>query len=226
MRSDSRRLDPASAPSDGADRTARARIRDAAIARFAEDGVAATSVRTIAAAAGVSAGLVLHHFGSKDGLRVACDQHVAALVRETKTDAMRAGPGLDPVAGLRQQGEGPPLLAYLARTLVDGSPHVAELIDEMVADAAEYVAEGERTGVLRPTEDRYGRAAVLTLWSLGALVLREHAQRLLDVDLAGDPAGSMRYFRPAAEILGVGVITEAAYEQMRLALEATKEEPR
>lgn len=226
MRSTDRAADRPADASDASDRTARARIRDAAIACFAEAGVAGTSVRTIAAAADVSAGLVLHHFGSKDGLRTACDQHVAALVRDTKTEAMRAGPGLDPVAGLRRQGEGPPLLAYLARTLVDGSPQVAELIDEMVADAAEYMAEGERTGVLRPTEDRYGRAAVLTLWSLGALVLREHAQRLLDVDLTGDPAGSMSYFRPAAEILGVGVITEAAYEQMRLALEATKEGPR
>jgi AcrR family transcriptional regulator len=219
-------LNMRSTSDDASDRTARARIRDAAIRCFAEDGVAGTSVRTIAAAADVSAGLVLHHFGSKEELRTACDRHVAALVRATKTDAMRAGPGLDPVAGLRQQGDGPPLLAYLARTLVDGSPHVAELIDEMVADAAEYMAEGERSGVLRPTEDRYGRAAVLTLWSLGALVLREHTQRLLGVDLTGDPAGAMPYFRPAAEILGEGVITEAAYEQMRRALEATKEEPR
>jgi AcrR family transcriptional regulator len=227
MRSVTRSTEPGAAvPSDGSDRTARARIRDAAIRCFAEAGVDATSVRTLAAAAEVSPGLVLHHFGSKDGLRVACDQHVAALVRRGKSEAMQAGPGLDPLAALREQGEGPPLLRYLARTLVDGSPHVAELIDEMVADAAEYMAEGERTGILRPTEDRYGRAAVLTLWSLGAVVLGEHAQRLLGVDLAGDPAAAIRYLRPAAEILGRGVITEAAYEPMRAGLEAAGEGPR
>src|SRR3712207_8086528 len=47
------------------DLTGRARIRDAAIRRFAVDGFG-TSVRAIAADAGVSPGLVIHHFGSKE----------------------------------------------------------------------------------------------------------------------------------------------------------------
>ena len=50
------------------DLTARARIRDAAIECFARQGFA-VSVRAIAAHAGVSPGLVIHHFGSKAGLR-------------------------------------------------------------------------------------------------------------------------------------------------------------
>ncbi|HVL97705.1 MAG TPA: hypothetical protein VM324_00215 [Egibacteraceae bacterium] len=95
-----------------------------------------------------------------------------------------AGPGLDPVAALRETQPGPPLLAYLARTLVDGSPHVAALVDEMVTDAEGYMAEGVRTGVLRPSDYRYERAVVLTMWSQGALVLHDHLQRLLGVDLA------------------------------------------
>jgi AcrR family transcriptional regulator len=124
------------------ERSTRTRIRDAAIACFADAGVAATPVRTIAAAADVSPALVIHHFGSKDALRVACDQHVAALVRQGKQEAMHAGPDLDPVGALRRQRAGPPVLAYLARTLVDGSPHVADLLDELVADAVEYTREG------------------------------------------------------------------------------------
>ena len=39
---------------DDPDRTARARIRDAAITRFAQDGIAATSLRSIAEDVGVS----------------------------------------------------------------------------------------------------------------------------------------------------------------------------
>jgi hypothetical protein len=54
-------------------------------------------------------------------------------------------------------------------------------------------------------------------------VLHEHARRLLGGDLLGDPAGSRSYLLPAVEILGRGVITEAAYEQMRDALAATEE---
>jgi AcrR family transcriptional regulator len=197
------------------DRTARARIRDAAITRFAADGVAATSVRAIAEQAGVSPPLVMHHFGSKDRLRVSCDEHVAAVVRERKREAMAGGSGLDPVAALRSYDDGPPLLAYLARTLIDGSPHVAALVDEMVNDAVGYMTEGEASGMLTPTDDPRGRATVLTLWSLGALVLHEHAQRLLGVDLAGDPGHSMPYFLPALDILGRGIITQEALAQIR-----------
>ena len=61
------------------DRTARAVIRDEALRLFAARGPDAVTVRQIAAAAGVSPGLVLHHFGSKAGLREAVDQHVLGL---------------------------------------------------------------------------------------------------------------------------------------------------
>ncbi|WP_130651116.1 TetR family transcriptional regulator [Egicoccus halophilus] len=201
-----------------ADRTARARIRDTAIRCFAESGVAATSVRAIAKAARVSPALVIHHFGSKDALRVACDQHVAALVREQKVTAMAEGPSLDPLAAFRVYREGPPLLPYLARTLVDGSPHVAELIDEMVADAVGYLQTGVDAGMLTPSDHPYGRAAVLTLWSLGALVLHEHTRRLLDVDLLGDPQAATDYFLPALELFGEGLLTRQAYDAIQASM--------
>lgn len=190
------------------DRTTKARIRDAAIALFAADGVAATSVRAVAAAAGVSPGLVIHHFGSKDALRVACDQYIAAYLREQKSKAMRAGPGVDPVAALREARDGPPLLRYLARTLIDGSPHVDQMVDEMVNDAVKYLAEGVESGMLRPTAYPYERAAVLSIWSLGALVLHKHLERLIGVDLTtfqDDPTAASAYVGPVTEMLTEGL---------------------
>lgn len=197
------------------DRTTVARIRDAAIACFADAGVAATSVRTVASRAGVSPGLVMHHFGSKDRLRVACDQHVAALVRESKEKAAADGTGLDPAARIRAYDEGVPLLRYLARTLVDGSPHVAELVDDMVRDAVAYTEQAVDSGLMVPSEDPAGRAAVLTLWSLGALVMHEHVDRVLGADLTGGARGMQAYAVPAAEILGHGVLAPGVYEQIR-----------
>lgn len=195
------------------DRTTRAKIRDAAITLFARDGVAGTGLRAVAEEAGVSLGLVSHHFGSKEGLRQACDDYVVAVIREGKSAAMSAGPGLDPVAALRQPAGGPPLMKYLARVLIDSSPTVAVLVDELVADAAGYMAQGVETGMLRPTDHPRQRAAVLTMWSLGALVLHEHVQRLLGVDLTaqdlvGQPAVT-NYFAPATEIFCDGLVTEA-----------------
>jgi AcrR family transcriptional regulator len=199
------------------DLTARARIRDAAIDRFGQDGIAATSLRTIAADAGVSAALVMHHFGSKDGLRAACDDHVAETIRDRKRQAMAAGPGADPLVALRQADETRPLLRYLARVLVDPSPAVADLVDELVDDAEAYMAEGVRTGMLRPSADPRGRAVVLTMWSLGALVLHEHIARLLGADLTADTQGLVAYSLPATELLGEGALTPEVYARIRTA---------
>jgi len=214
------------------DRTTKARIRDVAIRLFADSGVAATSVRAIAAAAGVSPALVIHHFGSKDALRVACDQHIATIVREQKTQAMRAGPGMDIVGALNDVRGGPPLTRYLARTLVDGSPHVAEIVDEIVEDGVKYMAEGVQSGVLRPTEYPYERTVVLTIWSLGALVLHEHLERLIGVDLIDyppkDPTAAAAYLGPVLELMTEGVVTADIAARMRDALvkdaSATNEE--
>lgn len=210
------RSDP---PKASDDRTTRARIRDAALERFAECGVARTTVRQIAAAAEVSPALVIHHFGSKDGLRSACDRHVVAVIGERKREAAAAGPGLDPLGALRQAQEGPPLLRYLARTLVDGSPHVQPLVDEMVDDAVEYMAEGERTGLLKPSDHPRERAVVLVMWQLGALVLHDHVARLLGADLTEGTDGMVRWAVPAAEILSRGVMADELYERVREAFQ-------
>lgn len=196
------------------DRTARARIRDAAIECFADAGVAATSVRTIASAAGVSPGLVMHHFGSKDRLHSACDHHVTTLVRRAKERAFAEGGDLDPLGQIRAYEDGLPLLRYLARTLGDGTPHVAALIDEMVEDAVVYTEKAVDTGLMLPSEDPRGRAAVLVLWSMGAVVLHEHVERVLGADLTGDATAMAAYAVPAAEVLS-GVFAPGIHERIR-----------
>lgn len=211
------------------DRTAVARIRDAALARFAEAGVAATTVRQVAERAGVSPALVIHHFGSKAALRKACDAYVAAFVRERKSAAMRAGPGLDPLALLRPEDDRVPLLPYLAKVLGEGSPEVDALVDELVADAAVYLSEGMVSGTVRPLDDPQGVAAVLTLWSLGALTLHAHVRRLLGVDLTAPVAQLLTatgYVAPSMEILSRGLIDPAIADRLaRAAAEAAPDAP-
>lgn len=202
------------------DRTAKARIRDAAIACFADAGVDGTGVRAIAAAAGVSPGLVTHHFGSKEGLREACDRHVAALIRDLKREAISQGHMVDLSAALRSYADGPPLTRYLARMLTEGSPEVTELIDELLGNAIAYCEEAERAGMLQPTDDPRGRCVVLLLWSLGSLVLYEHVRRLLGVDLAGDPTEAWGFVGPVLEVYGRGVLTEQTYVRLREQLDA------
>lgn len=208
---------------DDPDRTARARIRDAAIERFATHGVAATNLKDIAADAGVSPPLVIHHFGSKEGLKAACDEHIASLIREQKSRAMSDGRNLDPLQAIRDAYGGTPILKYLARTIADGSPHVAELIDEMVEDSLSYLTDGIANGLLKPTENLRESAALLCLWQLGTLVLHEHVKRLLGIDLVeGDPRSLVKWMRINAEILAKGVINEEIYDNWRDAMKAAE----
>lgn len=183
------------------DRTARARIRDSAITCFAEEGVAATTVRMIAAAAGVSPGLVIHHYGSKDGLRAACDQWLAERIHEVKNDAIDQGLDMSPLGAVRLLEGGPPIARYLARTLVDGSPQVSDLVDTLVANAVAMSKQSVANGLMNPTRDEESRAAVITIWSLGALVLHEHLERLLGESPIGRTEESPRYMRAVVDIL-------------------------
>lgn len=199
------------------DRTTLARIRDAAITEFAANGIAGTSIRTIAATAAVSPGLVMHHFGSKDGLRVACDEYVADVIRRVKGSAMASGGAFDITAAFRTVAE-LPLAKYLARTLIDGSPHVAELVDEVVSDAVGYLATGVETGMIQPSDHPRERAALLTIWGLGALVLHEHLERLIGVDItadfSADPKAVTAYMAPILEIYGHGLLTQQSVHIM------------
>ena len=83
------------------DLRAEARIRDAAITLFGAHGIRATTIRSVAQAAGVSPGLVIHHFGSKEGLREACDDKVMEQLSEAEATALAsparpAGPSFPP----------------------------------------------------------------------------------------------------------------------------------
>ena len=201
------------------DRSTKARIRDAAIDCVAEHGVAATTARRVAAAAGVSTGLVIHHFGSMDGLHAECDEYVAAVIRQRKSAAMEVGPGFDPLAAMRGASMAP-LMGYLARALVDDSSAVNMLIDEMIDDAEAYMRRGIENGMLRPSDNPRGRAAVLTMWSLGGLVLHRHIERILGVDLTApdlgsNPAVAAAFFGPALEIMGEGMLTESFARHVR-----------
>ncbi len=194
------------------DRTTKARIRDAAIECIANAGVHDTTVRMIAAAADVSPGLVIHHFGSMEELRAACDAHVTAAIRAMKSEVMAAGPGLDVLGALRDSEVGW-MIKYLSQVLAEDTPAVANLVDDLVADAEGYLEEGVAAGLLRPTPDPRGRAVVLAIWSLGALVLHRHLERLLGVDLTSpdlgrDPAIAT-YGLAVYDMMGRGLYTEA-----------------
>lgn len=152
------------------DLTAAARIRDAAIEQFGEHGFG-VGLRSIAEAAGVSAALVIHHFGSKDGLRKACDDYVAEEIRSGKLEAMRSSDPATWFAAMAEIEEYAPLMAYLVRTMQSRGELANTLWRKMIDDAEDYLDEGVRTGILKTSRDPGARAKYLAITGGGGFLL-------------------------------------------------------
>ncbi|MGW5076149.1 TetR family transcriptional regulator [Rhodococcus sp. NPDC004095] len=195
------------------DLTTRARIRDAAIVVFGDRGFR-TGVREVAAAAGVSPGLVNHHFGSKNGLREACDEYVLAAIRAAKTESLTR----PSAAGLLQQladvEEYAPLVAYLVRSYQSGGELARSMFDHIVATTEQYLADGVAAGTLRPSRDPAARARYLAMQSLGSTVL--FLQMREDQDGPVDWGRAIRELTdeimfPALELYTEGLFTDTTF---------------
>ncbi|MBC3192286.1 TetR/AcrR family transcriptional regulator [Pseudonocardia sp. C8] len=191
------------------DRTARARIRDEALRLFADHGPDAVTVRDIATAAGVSPALVVRHYGSKDGLRDAVDDHVAQVF-EVMLDQVSGPPGagdpFDPAAlpGLAeivadQLPAGSAIPAYLGRMLVAGGPVGSALFERLHQLSRRTLAALADAGLATEGAAPDVRAAFLLVNDLAVLILRA---RLTDV-LGTDPLSAPGMRRWAGEVLAV-----------------------
>lgn len=152
------------------DLTTTARIRDAAIRQFGEHGFG-TGVRAIATAAGVSAGLIIHHFGSKDGLRKACDDHIVEQIRSAKSESIQSS---DPATWFAQMAEiedYAPMMAYLVRSMQSGNDLAKSLWHRMIENTEQYLEAGVQAGTLKPSRDPKARARYLGMMGGGGFLL-------------------------------------------------------
>src|SRR5215470_19035000 len=121
-------------PTANEDLTAKARIRNAAFELYAAKGEANTSVREVAQAAGVTHGLVVHHFVNKEGLHRAVLQHVVDLLRQALSAVpidgtpREIGKARD-ASVARMYSEHPVYLRYIRRQLLDPEDVDHELLD-------------------------------------------------------------------------------------------------
>jgi AcrR family transcriptional regulator len=158
------------------DLTARARIRDAALDQFARHGIKGATIRGIAEAAGVSAGLVRHHFGSKEGLRRACDQAVLDLFRRRLVQASIDG-DVTPDLLASVYGAGVPMLRYLARAAAEGSAVAGELLDEMAAGNEEFLSATWPERFPPGSQAARDAATIMSAMNGGTVVLHEYVAR-------------------------------------------------
>ena len=204
--------------------TATARIRDAAIEQWGQHGFN-VGLRAIAEAAGVSAALVIHHFGSKEGLRKACDDHIAEEVRTAKSESLRSA---DPATWFAQMAEiesYAPMMRYLVRSMQSGTELAKTFWRRMLENAEEYLEEGVRAGTLKPSRDPKARAKYLGLTGGGGflLYLQMHDNPTDMAAVLHDYSEEM--VLPALEVYTKGLMTDSTMYDAFVAQEeqATKQ---
>lgn len=200
------------------DLTARARIRNAALRHFADCGFDRATIRDIARAAGVSPGLVRHHFGSKDELRKACDAYALhalhAYVERAMTDEGLNDPKL--IAEARDPLH--PYQQYLARALIDGSEAAAQIFDEMVAMTEQILRQIDTQRPDPPAADLRARAAVTLAMALGIPAFREHISRSIGTDILS-PEGDRRVILAVLDIQSHPAISPDTARTLRQGLD-------
>jgi len=191
---------------DPSDLTGRARIRNTALRQFAERGFAATTIRDVAAAAGVSPALVRHHFGSKDGLREACDRHALAAYIDIAESSVSSG---ELPEGRHIGQEDSWLVRYLALALVEDSPTATAIFDALVAVTEDHLRTREGS-----TADVHAQAVVLTAMRLGVTVLHRHVGHALDTDVFSEE-GVARVSLATLDLLAPGLVDTDRAESWR-----------
>ena len=167
------------------------RILSAAVAEFARHGFTKTTVRGIAAAAQVSPGLVIHHFGSKDGLRSACDEHVFERIAESK--AANAGYATMAVQMMFDDPEMSTAVDYLVKSLLDPSDHGQRYFDHYVDLVESYITDGFAGYTFRQSEDSRGQAATIAVMALAPSLLEHRLHSVLGTE---DTTGMMTRLAP------------------------------
>lgn len=207
-----------------ADMTTTARIRDAAIEQWGQHGFN-VGLRAIATAAGVSAALVIHHFGSKEGLRKACDDYIAEEIRSAKSESLRSA---DPATWFAQMAEiesYAPMMRYLVRSMQSGTELAKTFWRRMLENAEEYLEEGVRAGTLKPSRDPAARAKYLGLTGGGGflLYLQLHDNPTDMAAVLHDYGQEM--VLPALEVYTNGLMTDSTmYDAFIVQQEAQREQ--
>lgn len=194
--------------SDPADLTSAAAIRIAAMELFAERGYADVTIRQIAAAAGVSPALVIHHYGSKDNLREALEERVAGSVDAMLADLERAPDkgGSASVAELfagRLERE-PAMAGYIRRLLSDGGPAGISMFGRLYQATQAGMRSMEAAGVVRPGRDDVVRDAFLLSNDLALVLLRPHITQVTGIDPLSR-AGLVRWSAEVFDVYSNGV---------------------
>lgn len=163
------------------DLNTRARIRDAAMLEFGTKGFKGATMRSIAAAAGVSLGLVQHHFGTKAGLRAACDERVLDMVH-FKVGALDEGRLHQPQVLSRLMAMAPMVQCYVSRAMVDESPGMAAMANDVMGLTEDFLVKQNPDRFVPGTDRTRDAAAVMAAVNTSIMVMQPMITRRMGIE--------------------------------------------
>src|ERR1700733_12712513 len=165
-------------------RRTEARILDAAAQAFLTDGYERTTIRAVASAAGVDAGLVMHYFGSKQELfRRVIDAVPVPEINEASGQAAE-----QILAGLASRLASEPVASLALLRSMLTNPEAASAASDGIARYQAQIAQAI------PGDDAELRAAIISAITLGIMVSRYLIKS--DELATADPAQVIRLLRP------------------------------
>jgi TetR/AcrR family transcriptional regulator, regulator of cefoperazone and chloramphenicol sensitivity len=168
---------PVDPRASGEDLTAKARIRNAAMDLYAEYGEDRTSMRAIATSAGVTVGLLVHHFGTKDRLRDAVEQLVvdyfAEAIAQVPVTGTPAEIGAARDAAVQEMlAANPAVVNYLRRAVLSPSSPGGRLLERLTGLARREVTQLRATGFASTTRPESSQVIDVMVRQLGRLFLQ------------------------------------------------------
>ena len=199
------------------DLTAYARIRNAALELFASRGTAATTIRDVAQAAGVSPGLVQHHFGTKAGLQKAVDEFVVADALSTITNLPESLEERGAEFASRMGAvtrDRPAAVLYLARAASEGSELGLRAFEEIVEFGVKEFRAMEEAGQLGPDLDLEWAVLQMLLFNLSTMMFEPAITHALGESIT-DEQGRRRVNAAATRLFTYGFTRNPALAARR-----------
>lgn len=169
---------------------------------FAREGFAGTSLRMIAVEAGVSAALLVHHFGSKQSL-------IEETIETTLGEWMRDKDHLAelPLSEALSQWpqtaqDGQQKLAFFKQVILSGGKPAQLLLERMHFEARERLTAMTKSGVMRDIADIDTAALLLAVYGMAPLILSEPVKKILGGDIT-DPEISEKLARSSLELFAL-----------------------
>jgi AcrR family transcriptional regulator len=193
---------------DPEDLTTTARIRNAALELFATRGAKATTIREVASAAGVSPGLVQHHFGTKAGLQQAVNEFIFADARSVLTDlpedvGERSAQFAARMAAVAR--ERPAAILYFARLVSEGDEVGLAMFQGLVGAGVEELREMERAKQLPPGLDLEWAAMHVVMFNLASFLFEPAVSNALGEPFVSEH-GLARWNAAATQLLTRAII--------------------